>query len=114
VGVYDVCHWLRPKAGLLSHGNNIRSAHFVEQLFLLVLGNLRQIQPGFATGRRARGLLRRLKVRFDSVDSKVAEFVANCMEWARHRRCNAAAKMQLRLDLHSFLPSFAIADTPLT
>jgi hypothetical protein len=33
------------------------------------------------------------------------------MDWAKHRRRKAAAKMHLRLDLHSFLPSFAIVDT---
>jgi hypothetical protein len=37
--------------------------------------------------------------------------VANCIDWARHRRRKAAAKMHLRLDLHNFLPSFAIVDT---
>jgi hypothetical protein len=39
------------------------------------------------------------------------ELFANCMDWAKHRRRKAAAKMHLRLDLHSFLPSFAIVDT---
>jgi hypothetical protein len=33
------------------------------------------------------------------------------MDWAKHRRRKAAAKMHLRLDLHSFLSSFAIVDT---
>lgn len=33
------------------------------------------------------------------------------MDWARHRRRKAAAKCHLRLDLHSFLPRFAIIDT---
>ena len=33
------------------------------------------------------------------------------MDWAKHRRRKAAAKMHLRLDLHSFLPSFAVVDT---
>jgi hypothetical protein len=39
------------------------------------------------------------------------ELVANSLGWAQHRRRKAAAKMHLRLDLHSFLPSFAIVDT---
>lgn len=30
------------------------------------------------------------------------------MDWAKHRRRKAAAKMHLRLGRHSFLPSFAI------
>lgn len=33
------------------------------------------------------------------------------MDWARHRRRKAAAKMRQRLDPHGFLPSFAIVDT---
>jgi len=39
------------------------------------------------------------------------QLVANCMDWAKHRRRKAAAKMHLRLDLHSFLPSFAVVNT---
>lgn len=124
VGLNDVCDWLRLKAGplsrfgvtppsrnALSHANKVRSANFIEQLFWSVLGNLQHIQPGFANGRRGKGLLRRFKVRIHAVDSTVMELVANCMDWARHRRRKAAAKMHLRLDLHSFLPSFAIVDT---
>jgi hypothetical protein len=37
--------------------------------------------------------------------------VANCIDWAKHRRKKAAAKLHLRLDLQSFLPVFAIVDT---
>ena len=124
VGLNDVCDWLRLKAGplsrfgvtppsrnALSHANKVRSADFVERLFWSVLGNLQQIQPGFAAGRRGQGLLRRFKVRIHAVDSTVMELVANCMDWARHRRRKAAAKMHLRLDLHSFLPSFAVVGT---
>lgn len=124
VGLNDVCDWLRLKAGplsrfgvtppsrnALSHANKVRSADFIERLFWSVLENLQHIQPGFANGRRGKGLLRRFKVRIHAVDSTVMELVANCMDWARHRRRKAAAKMHLRLDLHSFLPSFAIVAT---
>jgi len=31
--------------------------------------------------------------------------VANCMDWAKHRRRKAAAKCHLRLNLASFLPA---------
>jgi len=124
VGLNDVCDWLRLKAAALSrfgvtppsrnalsHANKVRSADFIERLFWRVLGRLQAIQPGFAAGRRGKGLLRRFKVRIHAVDSTVMELVANCIDWARHRRRKAAAKMHLRLDLHSFLPSFAIVDT---
>jgi hypothetical protein len=78
-----------------------------------VLGHLQHASPDFAAGRKGKGkgLLRRFKVRIHAVDSTVIQLVANCMDWAKHRRRKAAAKMHLRLDLHSFLPSFAIVDT---
>jgi hypothetical protein len=124
ISLNDVCDWLRLKAAALSrlrisppsrnalaHANKVRSADFIETLFWLVLEHLQNIQPSFAQGKKGKGLLRRFKVKIHAVDSTVMELVANCIGWAKHRRRKAAAKMHLRLDLHSFLPSFAIVDT---
>lgn len=124
MGLNDVCDWLRLKSAALarfgvtppsknglSHANKTRDAAFVEKLFWSVLADLRHRSPDFAAGQKGKGLLRRFKVRIHAVDSTVIELVANCMDWAKHRRRKAAAKMHLRLDLHSFLPSFAIVDT---
>jgi hypothetical protein len=124
IGLNDVCDWLRLKAPCLSrfgvtppsknglsHANKERNADFAEKLFWSVLGHLQHASPGFAAGRKGKGLLRRFKVKVHAVDSTVIQLVANCMDWAKHRRRKAAAKMHLRLDLHSFLPSFAIVDT---
>lgn len=124
MGLNDVCDWLRLKSGVLarfgvtppsknglSHANKDRNAEFAEKLFWSVLGHLQHASPGFAAGRKGKGLLRRFKVRIHAVDSTVIQLVANCMDWAKHRRRKEAAKMHLRLDLHSFLPSFAIVDT---
>lgn len=124
MGLNDVCDWLRLKAPVLarfgvtppsknglSNANKERNAEFAEKLFWSVLGHLQHASPDFAAGRKGKGLLRRFKVRIHAVDSTVIQWVANCMDWAKHRRRKAAAKMHLRLDLHSFLPSFAIVDT---
>jgi hypothetical protein len=124
VGLNDVCDWLQLKAPVLarfglsaptrntlSHANKHRSADFIQKLFWSVLAHLQHASPSFAAGRRGKGLLRRFKVKIHAVDSTVMELVANCMDWAKHRRRKAAAKMHLRLDLHSFLPSFAVVDT---
>lgn len=124
MGLNDVCDWLRLKSAVLarfgvtppsknglSNANKMRDAEFAEKLFWSVLGHLQHASPNFAAGRRGKGLLRRFKVRIHAVDSTVIQLVANCMDWAKHRRRKAAAKMHLRLDLHSFLPSFAIVDT---
>lgn len=124
MGLNDVCDWLRLKAPVLarfgvtppsrnglSNANRERDALFAEKLFWSLLGDLQHGCPSFATGKKGKGLLRRFKVRIHAVDSTVMQLAANCMDWARHRRRKAAAKMHLRLDLHSFLPSFAIVDT---
>ena len=100
-----------PARNTLSNANKERSADFVEKLFWSVIGHLQHASPDFAAGRKGKGLLRRFKVRIHAVDSTTMQLVANCMDWAKHRRRKAAAKMHLRLDLHSFLPSFAIVDT---
>jgi len=124
IGLNDVCDWLQLKARVivrfgvtpparntLSHANKQRSSDFAEKLFWSVLTHLQHAKPDFAAGRKGKGLLRRFKVKIHAVDSTVIQLVANCMDWAKHRRRKAAAKMHLRLDLHSFLPSFAIVDT---
>jgi hypothetical protein len=124
MGLNDVCDWLRLKSGVLarsgvtppsrnglSNANKERNAEFAEKLFWSVLAHLQHASPDFAAGRKGKGLLRRFKVRIHAVDSTVIQLVANCMDWAKHRRRKAAAKMHLRLDLHSFLPSFAVVDT---
>lgn len=124
MGLNDVCDWLRLKAAALSrfgvrppsrnalsHANKERDATFIEKLFWSTLGHLQHSCPSFAAGRKGKGLLRRFKVRIHAVDSTVIQLVANCMDWAKHRRRKAAAKLHLRLDLHSFLPSFAVVDT---
>lgn len=100
-----------PSRNNLSHANKERSAEFPEKLFWSVLGHLQQASPDFARGRMGKGILRRFRVKIHAVDSTVMQLVANCMDWAKHRRRKAAAKMHLRLDLHSFLPNFAIVDT---
>lgn len=123
----DVCDWLRLKAraiaafGLtppsrnnLSNSNKVRDARFAELVFWRTLAHLQHCDTSFGRqrpGGSARTLLHRFKVRIHAVDSTVMELVANCMNWAKHRRRKAAAKMHLRLGLNSFLPTFAIVDT---
>jgi Transposase DDE domain len=37
--------------------------------------------------------------------------IASCLDWAQHRRRTAAAKLHLRLDLHSLLPRFVLVES---
>ena len=120
----DVCDWLRLKiraiAGLgltppsrnnLSHANKVRSAGFIESVCWKTLEHLQRCEPAFAGTRKGRRLLHRFKVKVHAVDSTTMELVANCMDWAQHRRRKAAAKLHLRLSVGSFLPTFAIVES---
>ncbi len=119
-----VCDWLRLKAranagiGMtppsrnnLSHANKGRPAAFVQEVFWKTLADCQRCEPGFGAKRKGRPLLHRFKVKVHAVDSTTIDLVANCFDWAQHRRRKAAAKMHLRLEVGSFLPVFAIVDT---
>lgn len=99
-----------PKRNTLSNANRKRDPSMAEKLFWQTLEHLQKLSPGFACGRRRRFAFRFKRV-IHLVDSTTLQLVANCMDWAKHRRRKAAAKCHLRLNLQSFLPRFAIVDT---
>jgi len=125
IGLNDICDALRLHNGLLvtlrgatppsrnnlSHSNKERDAGLAEKIFWSVLGHLQTLRPDFARGKRGKGVARRFRRVIHVVDSTTIQLVASCMDWAKHRRRKAAAKCHMRLDLHSFLPRFAIIDT---
>lgn len=124
IGLNDICDGLAnhaakllcvrnatpPKRNTLSHANKVRDAKMAEDLFWSVLHHLTHIHPRFG-GRTFGGFPRRFKRVIDVVDATTIQLVANCIDWASHRRRKAAAKMHLGLNLQSFLPRFAIVDT---
>ena len=124
IGLNNVCDALRihigalaavrgatpPARNTLSHANKTRPAAMAEELFWAVLEHLQWVTPSFG-GLAYKGFPRRFKRVIHVVDSTTIQLVANCIDWAKHRRKKAAAKLHLRLDLQSFLPKFAIVDT---
>lgn len=125
MGLNDVCDSLQmhrdalstirgatpPSRNTLSHANKIRSSSMAETLYWRVMEHLMTQSPGFAKGRVRRGYLRRFRTAIHAVDSTTIHLVANCMDWAKHRRRKAAAKCHMRLNLQSFLPQCAIIAT---
>jgi hypothetical protein len=99
-----------PRRNTLSHANRERNPALAEKLFWQMLAHLQTLHPGFGGERRPRFAFR-FKRMIHLVDSTTIQLVANCMDWAKHRRRKAAAKCHLRLNLQSFLPRFAIVDT---
>jgi len=129
ISLNDICDCLRnhsgalcsmresvaPSRNTLSNANRVRNADMAESLFESVLGALRGMCPNFAVqGRRYGGVPRRFKRLINVVDSTTIKLVANCLDWAKHRRRKAAAKMHLRLDLQSFLPAFVLVKSART
>lgn len=124
IGLNDVCDALRhhaaqlfairsaspPSRNGLSHANRVRNANMMEALFWKMLAHLQHQFPGFGPAGRYKGLPRRFKRTIHAIDSSTIALVANCMNWAKHRRRKAAAKLHLRLNLQSFLPGFAVIE----
>ena len=98
-----------PSRNNLSHANRVRPAAIAEDLFWKVLEELRGRSPGFGR-RKFPGKLKKLKGTIHLLDSTVIELVANCMDWASHRRRKAAAKCHVRLNFENLLPGFVVVD----
>lgn len=125
IGLNDVCDALTlhsgplssirgatpPNRNTLSHANKVRPAQMAEQLFWAVFEHLGRLSPRFVSGKAGQRFARKFKRTIHLVDSTTIPLIASCLDWAKHRRRKAAAKCHLRLDLHSFLPRFAIVDT---
>ncbi len=120
-GLNDVCDTLKNHSGVLttireatppsrnglSYANANRNPDMAKSLFWETLGHLESQHPKFRLeGRKYCAFPRRFKKAISIVDSTTIKLVANCIDWAKHRRRKAAAKMHLRLDLASFLPNF--------
>jgi len=124
IGLNDVCDALRANAaGLaairgaeppsrngLSHANRTREPKMAEELFWAMLEHFETLQPGCGGVKFSR-LPRRFKRTVHALDSTTIKLFSNCMDWAKHRRRKAAAKLHLRLNLESFLPAFAVVDS---
>jgi hypothetical protein len=99
-----------PVRNTLSHANTNRNPKLMEQLFWETLRHLETRAPKFGPKGRYSGVPKRFKRAIHAIDSSTIALVANCIDWAKHRRRKAAAKLHLRLDLQSFLPRFAIVE----
>lgn len=99
-----------PSRNGLSNANKMRDPKMAESLFWAVMNHFETLHPGFG-GVQFRRLPRRFKRTVHVLDSTTIRLFANCMDWAKHRRRKAAAKLHLRLNLDNFLPAFAVVDS---
>jgi hypothetical protein len=96
-----------PSRNGFSHANRARDPELARRLFCATLDHLQTLAPGFGQ-RTQRRYGFRFKRLIHLVDSTTITLVANCIDWARHRRRKAAAKCHVRLDWASLLPRFVV------
>lgn len=125
VGLNDICDGLDlnssglrairgatpPKRNTFSHANRTRNSQMAEDLYWQMVEYLPRVVPSFGARNIRSGYLRRFNATIHAVDSTTIELVANCMDWAKHRRRKAAAKCHMNLNLHTMLPRYAVVDT---
>jgi hypothetical protein len=97
-----------PSRNGLSHANRVREPNMAQALFWDVLSHIQNKHSDFGRGHKYSGLPRRFKRAVYAIDSTTIQLVANCIDWAKHRRRKAAAKCHMQLNLQTFLPQFAV------
>ena len=98
---------LPAKRNTFSHANRTRDPAAAESLFWEMHKRLTESYPGFVHP-RLRGKLSRFRFRrIFAVDSTVLQLTLKSIDWAKHRKRKAAAKLHMRCDVASRLPAFA-------
>lgn len=101
-----------PCRNTLSHANRTRDSRFIQKVFWTQLAHFQQEEPEFLQdgARRYFRLPKHIKRAVRAIDSTTIELIAKCMEWAKHRKRKAAAKLHMALDIATFLPIRIVAD----
>lgn len=109
----DIRNATAPHRNTLSHANRTRDIALIKKLFWKIVEHYQQTHPKFFTqgGRSYFRLPRRFKRAIRAIDSTTIELIAKCMDWAKHRKHKAAAKVHVALDLISFIPIRVVTDS---
>ena len=99
-----------PKRNTFSNANRTRDPAMAEALYWKMLAHLQAICPGFAEYGKHAGFIFRLKRDIFAMDSTTLQLTLASIDWARHRRRKAAAKCHMRLNIGTFLPTFAVVE----
>lgn len=100
-----------PHRNTLSNANRKRDPALAEKLYWELLKYFSETFPDFSKV-KYEGYLARFRERhIHLLDSSTIQLVLNSIDWARHRRKKAAAKLHMNLDLGSKMPSFAIVES---
>lgn len=106
--LFRIRGFLPAKRNTFSHANRTRDPAVAEKLFWRVYGSLQASERDFFR-QAPKGKLARFRVgrRIHAVDSSTLQLTLNSLDWAKHRRRKAAAKLHMRCDVATRLPAFA-------
>ena len=99
-----------PARNTFSNANRTRDPAMAEALYWQMLDHLQRICPGFTQYGKHSGFIFRLKREIFAMDSTTLQLTLASIDWARHRRRKAAAKCHLRLNIGTFLPTYAVVE----
>jgi len=99
-----------PARNTFSNANRTRDPAMAEALYWQMLAHLQTVCPRFTEYGKHAGFIFRLKREIFAIDSTTLPLTLASIDWARHRRRKAAAKCHLRLDIGTFLPTFAVVE----
>lgn len=99
-----------PARNTFSNANRTRDPAMAEALYWEMLKHLGAVCPGFTEYGKHSGFIFRLKRDVFAMDSSTLQLTLASIDWARHRRRKAAAKCHLRLNVDTYLPTFAVVE----
>lgn len=99
-----------PKRNTFSNANRKRDPAMAEDLYWQMLAHLQVTCPGFTAYGKHMGFIFRIKRDIFAMDSTTLKLTMASIDWARHRRRKAAAKCHMRLNIGTFLPTFAVVE----
>lgn len=99
-----------PARNTFSNANRTRDPAMAEALYWRMLHYLGELSPSFTEYGKHSGFIHRLRREVFAMDSTTLQLTLASIDWARHRRKKAAAKCHMRLNVGSFLPSFAVVE----
>ena len=100
-----------PARNTFSNANRKRNPAMAEALYWAVFKHLAEQFPAFTGNKRLNGFLYRVKRKVFIIDSTTLQLAMNAIDWARHRRKKAAAKVHLRYHANNALPAFAVVES---
>ena len=99
-----------PARNTFSNANRTRDPALAEALYWQMLAHLQGLCPGFTQYGKHAGFIFRLKREIFAMDSTTLQLTLASIDWARHRRRKAAAKCHVRLNIGTFLPTYAVVE----